>query len=446
MVKYLRAIGFDSARPIAGFVFCLTAVLATSQAAANEIAQWNETTMKAIAANGQNNLVSTRTLAMVQVAVHDALNAISRRYDAYYFEGPADPAASPDAAVAAAAHTVLVGVVGSFGTPAQRIETLALVDQAYAASIARVTDGPARNKGVTVGRAAGAAILALRKDDGATRDVPYIPGMGPGKWRPHPNPVPANPPIANPEMARGYLPTANPGWVNVTPFTLLSASQFWLPGPPALTSETYARDYNEVKNLGGKVSTVRTADQTQIARFWFEGPGNWNTIARTVATGRGLDARDTARVLALMNLAMADSYIAGWKIRYVYDFWRPVTAIREGDSDGNDATAGDPTWDSHQNTPSVSDYPSTQSTFSAAAAVTLASALGGDQVSFTVTSGKPFEGITRSFTSFSQAARESADSRVYAGIHFRSACEDGMALGRKVGERAAKLYLLPTKK
>jgi hypothetical protein len=213
-----------------------------------------------------------------------------------------------------------------------------------------------------------------------------------------------------------------------------------------LTSEKYARDYNELKNVGGKVSTVRTADQTQIARFWFEGPGNWNTIARTVATARGLDARDSARVLALMNLAMADSYIAGWKIRYVYDFWRPVTAIREGDSDGNDATAGDPTWESHQNTPAVSDYPSTQSIFSSAAAVTLASALGGDQASFTVTSGKPFEGITRSFTSFSQAARESADSRVYAGIHFRSACEDGLALGHKVGERVAKLYLLPAKK
>src|SRR2546427_800660 len=142
MVKYLRAIGFDSARPIAGFVFCLTAVLATSQTAANEIAQWNDTTMKAIAANGQNNLVATRTLAMVQVAVHDALNAISRRYDAYYFEGPGDPAASPDAAIAAAAHTVLVGVVGSFGTPAQKVATLALVDQAYAASIARGVDEP----------------------------------------------------------------------------------------------------------------------------------------------------------------------------------------------------------------------------------------------------------------------------------------------------------------
>jgi hypothetical protein len=446
MVKHIRAIGSRRAAPIASLVFCLTAVLFMSQAAANEVVQWNETTMKAIAANGQNNLVSTRTLAMVQVAVHDALNAISRRYDAYYFEGPADAAASPDAAVAAAAHTVLVGVIGSFGTPTQRVDTLALVDQTYSASIARITDGPARNKGVAVGRAAGAAILALRKDDGATRDAPYTPGMGPGKWRPHPNPVPANPPIANPETARGYLPTANPGWINVTPFTLLSASQYWLPGPPVLTSETYARDYNEVKNVGGKVSTVRTADQTQIARFWFEGPGNWNTIARTVATARGLDARDTARTLALMNLAMADAYIAGWKIRYVYDFWRPVTAIREGDSDGNDATVGDPAWESHQNTPSVSDYPSTQSTFSAAAAVTLARTLGGDQASFTVTSGKPFEGITRSFTSFSQAARESADSRVYAGIHFRSACEDGMALGGKVGERVAKLYLLPAKK
>lgn len=147
-----------------------------------------------------------------------------------------------------------------------------------------------------------------------------------------------------------------------------------------------------------------------------------------------------------MNLAMADGYIAGWKIRYVYDLWRPVTAIREGDNDGNDATVGDPTWDSHQNTPAVSDYPSTQSTFSAAAAVALASTLGGDQASFTVASGKPFDGISRSFISFSQAARESADSRVYAGIHFRSACEDGLALGAKIGQRASTLYLQPVKK
>jgi len=420
--------------------------LVVAQPAVNEVLQWNETTMKTIDANGQSNVVATRTLAMVHGAVHDVLNAINRRYDAYYFEGPGDAAASPDAAVAAAAHTVLVAVVGQFGTPAQKGATLALLEQALSTSLARVTDAAARNKGVALGRAAGAAMLTLRKDDGATRDAPYTPGMGPGKWRPHPNPVPANPPIANPDAARGYLPSAVPGWANLTPFTLLSASQYWLPGPPALTSPTYARDFNEVKSIGGKVSTVRTPDQTEIARFWFEGPGNWNTIARTVAATRKLDSVDSARLLALMNMAMADSYIAGWKIRYVYDFWRPITAIREGDSDGNDTTVGDATWDSNQNTPSVSDYPSTQSTFSAAAAVVLASVLGGDQANFTVTSGKPFEGITRSFKSFSGAARESADSRVFAGIHFRSACEDGLALGRRVGLRAVAMYLLPARK
>jgi hypothetical protein len=443
MNRGARVIG---AGVVTAVVACLLSITPVPSAAANEVTEWNETTMKFIEANGQSAVVSTRTLAMVHGAVHDALNAINRKYDAYYFEGPADSAASPDAAVAAAAHTVLVGIVNSFGTPAQKGAALALAEQAYATSIARVTASTARNQGVAVGRAAGAAMLALRKDDGVTRDAPYTPGMGPGKWRPHPNPVPANPPIANPDAARGYLPAAVPGWGNVTPFTLLSSSQFWLPGPPALTSATYARDFNEVKSVGGKVSTVRTADQTEVARFWFEGPGAWNTIARTVATSRNLDLTDSARLLALMNMAMADAYIAGFKIRYVYDSWRPVTAIREGDNDGNDATAGDPTWDSHQNTPAVSDYPSTQSTFSGAASVVLASVLGGDQANFTFKSGKPFEGITRSFTSFSQAARESADSRVYAGIHFRSACEDGLALGRKVGQRAVTLYLQPARK
>jgi hypothetical protein len=437
---------FGRVVPTTSLVVTLFALAVVLPAGANEVIQWNETALKVIEANGQNSLVMTRTLAMAHAAVHDALNAISRRYEAYYFEGPADPGASPDIAVAAAVHTVLVGVAPSFGTPAQKVAALAMADQAYAASLARVADGPARNRGVAVGRASGAAMLALRKDDGATRDAPYTPGTGPGKWRPHPNPVPANPPIANPDMARGYASSILPGWGNVTPFTLLSASQFWLPGPPALTSETYARDFNEVKSVGGKVSTARTADQTEIARFWFEGPPAWNRITRVVATARALDARDSARLLALVNMAMADGFISGFKIRYVYDLWRPVTAIREGDVDGNDATAGDPTWDSHQNTPAVSDYPSTQSTFSGAAAAVLTRVLGADQVSFSTTSGKPFEGLTRSFTSFSQAARESADSRVYAGIHFRSACDDGLALGRKIGERAAALYLQPARK
>ena len=424
----------------------MVCVMTTGHAAANEVVRWNETALKVVQEGGQSSIVMTRTLAMVHAAVHDALNTINRRYDAYYFEGPDSSGASPDAAIATAAHTVLVGVAPSFGSPAQKVSALSAVEQEYAAALARVPDVAARAQGVTVGRAAGAALLALRKDDGATRDVPYTPGTGSGKWRPHPNPVPPNPPIKDSVMASGYAPSVLPGWGNVTPFTLLSASQFWLPGPPALNSPTYARDFNEVKSVGGKVSTARTAEQTEIARFWFEGPPAWNRIARTVAGTRSLDAWDAARLFALMNFAMADAYISGFKIRYVYDLWRPVTAIRDGDADGNDATVGDPTWDSHQNTPAVSDYPSTQSTFSAAAAVALAGALGTDQVAFSVTSGSPFGGITRSFTSFSQAARESADSRVYAGIHFRSACEDGLTLGRRIGLRTVALYLQPVRK
>jgi hypothetical protein len=414
-------------------------------AVANEVLTWNETALKVSKADGQNNMQVTRTLAMVQGAVHDALNAINRRYAAYYFEGPGETGASPDAAVAAAAHTVLVGVVSSFGTPAQKMAALAMAEDAYMASLSRVSNDAAKTQGVAVGRAAGAAMLALRKDDGATKDTPYTPGTGLGKWRPHPNPDPPNPPIADAERARGYAPSSVPGWGNVTPFTLLSASQFWLPGPPALTSETYAKDYNEVKSLGGQVSTARTPEQTEIARFWFQGPSSMYQIARTVAAQRNLDAWDSARLLGLTSMVMADDYIAGFKIRYVYDFWRPVTAIREGDTDGNDATAGDPSWNSLQNTPAVSDYPSTQSTFSGAVAEVLAGVLGTDQVSFSLTSGPPFPDIKRSFTSFSQVAQESADSRVYADIHFRTACKDGLTLGRKIGQRALALYLQPAR-
>ena len=424
----------------------LIQVAYAAPAAPNEVLKWNETAVKAAAAGGQDGIVTTRTLAMVQGAVHDALNAINRRYAAYYFEGPGEAGAAPEAAVATAAHTVLVGVLPSFGTPAQKIAALAIAEDAYIASLSRVSDGAARTKGASVGRASGAAMLTLRKDDGATRDASYTPGTGPGKWRPHPNPDPPNPPITNQELARGYASSLRPGWGSVTPFTLLSASQFWLAGPPALMSEAYARDYDKVKSLGGQVSTARTADQTEIARFWFEGPPAFNRIGRVVAEGRDLDAWDSARLLALMNMAMADAYIAGFKIRYVYDLWRPVTAIRDGDTDGNDATIGDPNWNSLQNTPAVSDYPSTQSTFSGAAAATLIGVIGTDQVAFSVTSGPPFADIKRSFTSFTQAARESADSRVYAGIHFPTACEDGLVLGRKIGERTVALYLQPVKK
>lgn len=430
-------------------VHCFIAAVlfgAASTAAANEVLKWNDLSVKAAIAGGQNPIQQTRTIAMVQGAVHDALNAIQPRYAAYYHEGRAPADASPDAAVATASHTVLVAVIPAFGAPPQRAEALAQLGEAYRASLAALPDGPAKQSGIAAGQSAGTAMLELRKDDGASKSAPYTPSSAPGRWRPTPNPDPPNPMIKDPKLAPGFAASTLPGWGNVTPFTLLSASQFWLPGPPALASAQYARDFNEVKSVGGQVSTVRTAEQAEIARFWFEGPAGWYRLARAASESRRLDTWEAARALAAVSLAMADAYIAGFKIRYVYDFWRPVTAIREADTDGNDATVADPAWNSLQNTPAVSDYPSTQSLFSGATAAVLASLFGTDQVAFSMTSGPPFANIKRSFTSLSQAARESADSRIYAGIHFRSACDDGLVLGQKIGQRVAMSYLQPLRK
>jgi hypothetical protein len=228
------------------------------------------------------------------------------------------------------------------------------------------------------------------------------------------------------------------------PFTMRAPWQFRLPPPPPLTSEIYARDYNEVKRLGGKQSTARTAAQSEIARFWFEGsPQGWNRIARIIVAQRGLDRWEHARLFGLLNAAMADGYIAGADTRYLYNFWRPVTAIRAGDSDGNDATAGDPTWETFMNTPALPDYPSTHSVLGGAAAVVMSRYFGTDQLSFTMTSGPPFAGITRSFKGFSEAQEENGDSRVYSGIHFRNSTVAGILQGEQIGRQAFAQYLQP---
>jgi hypothetical protein len=414
-------------------------------AAADPVADWNATALSALLAAGHTNLTVTRGLTMVQVAVHDALNAMERRYDGYMFEGPAEANASPEAAVATAARDTLVLAIPAFGPAAQQAAAIATTDAAYTAALATIPDGEGKTRGIAAGRAAAAAIVGLRKDDGATRDAPYTPGGAPGQWRPHPNPVPADPPIADPVLASGYVASLLPGWGQVTPFTLLAAGQFHPAGPPPLGSAAYAQDFNEVKRLGGKASAAPTAEQTEIARFWYEGSAaGWNRIARGVAAEKQLDPWAQARLLALLNMAMADGFIAGWHTRYLYDFWRPVTAIRFADTDGNPATEPDPTWESVLNTSPVPDYPSTHSVLGGAAAAVLAAVFGTDQVAFTMTSGAPFAGLTRAFTSFSQAAQENADSRVYAGVHFRTACRDGVGLGQKIGRRAARLWLRPS--
>jgi hypothetical protein len=189
-----------------------------------------------------------------------------------------------------------------------------------------------------------------------------------------------------------------------------------------------------VKAIGDKSSTVRSAEQTSIARFWYENsPASWSRIAQVLAQSRHLDSWDTARLLALVNLAMTDGFIAGFETKYDFNFWRPVTAIRAGDTDGNDATAADPEWSSLLDTPANPDYTSTHSVLGGAAAEVMRRFFKEDGVSFTTTSGFPFAGITRSFTSLSEAAAENGESRIYAGIHFRSSVEDGIEQGKKIG-------------
>jgi Vanadium chloroperoxidase N-terminal domain/PAP2 superfamily len=412
--------------------------------AANEVLEWNAVSLDVAVAGGQNPLIHSRTLTMVHLAIHDALNAIDRRYEPYLYERRLEPNAAPGPAVAAAARDVLGAVLSDYGTPAQREKATDILDKAYAAALARIPDGPQKNHGIVIGQATAAAIIAARKNDGAMKSVPYTPGTVPGQWRPHANPVPPNPPVPDPALAPGNAAALLPQWAEVTPFTMATPWQFRLPGPPALNSEQYGRDYNEVNRLGGKASTDRTPNQSEIARYWYESsPAGWSRIARVVAAQRGINPWESARLLAVVNAVIADGYIAGADTRYLYNFWRPVTAIRAGDADGNDATAVDANWETYLNTPPLPDYPSTHSVAGGAASVVLARFFGSDQVSFTMTSGPPFAGITRSFTSFSQAAQENADSRVYAGIHFRTACQDGIKLGEAIGRRASAQYLQP---
>src|SRR5436190_15930349 len=253
-------------------------------ARADEVTDWNVIAIDVLTLAGHNNIVMTRGLAMAHLATHDALNAIDRRYEPYLFDRRSEPGAAAEAAVAAAMRGVLAGALAGFGTPEQHAKATERLETAYAAALAKIAEGRAKQDGVAVGQAAATAMLTLRRSDGATVTVVYAPGTQPGQWRPHPNPVPANPPIADTAVASGSLPAMLPQWGQMMPFTMRAPWQFRLPPPPTLTSELYTRDYNEVKRLGAKQSAARTADQAEMARYWYEGsPQGWNRIGRIIA-------------------------------------------------------------------------------------------------------------------------------------------------------------------
>ena len=371
--------------------------------------------------DGYVSFLGVRHQAMMHIAMHDALNAIDPKFDQYAYFGRSR-GADPIAAAAKAAHDVLVAVY-----PAQQ----ATLDAELATWLASVPDGSGKTKALKLGAKAAKAIVALREDDGTDVDLvspEYTPGTRPGDY----------------QFVPPYDFTFAEDFRYATPFGLKSPQQFRVPAPPALTSRTYAKAYSEVKSVGAINSPTRTADQSNYANWWYEGSEiGWTRIARVTTTSEDMKLWRAARMFALVNMSLYDSYVAGWDSKFHWDFWRPYTAIRAGGTDGNPRTVKDANWKSYLETPPVQDYPSTHSTLGAGAAEVLKRLFRTDRVPFSMESltALPANPV-RSFNTFTQAANENADSRVMAGIHFRFSTEEGKALGRRVGRYIVKHHLL----
>jgi hypothetical protein len=382
-------------------VFLFSLLLIAPPLRAGEVARWNRLATDAAAAGQTDPLNESRVFAIVHAAMHDALNAIERRYEPYRDGVAAGPGALPQAAVAAAAHGALIELL-----PAHKAD----FDMQFAETLAQIDDKRAAAAGMRVGRQAAARLLALRRDDGASRPAVHPAGTKAGDYRPTPP---------------DFTPALFAQWGRVQPFVLTSSSQFRPTAPLAPASPRARAEIDEVRALGGKTSALRTAEQSEISRYWYESsPQGWNRIAREVDAARGLDEWQSARLFALVNLAMADGFIGGFEAKYHFNYWRPATAMREN---------GHSSWLSDLDTPPVPDYPSTHTVLGAAAAAVLARFFDTDMVSFSMTSGAPYAGITRRFWSFSEAAQENGASRILAGIHFASAVRAGYVQGDLIG-------------
>ena len=421
---------------------------AGTAATQNAVTVWNANTAKAAVAAclvPGDPLHESRMYAMVHIAIHDALNAIDRRFRPYVPGPLGPPTASPKAAIAAAAHDVLVALVGQVPVNFQHCvpASLAGVEADYAAALAAIPDGPAKTQGIAVGQAAATAILSLRSGDGsdiALLDFTYPEGVQPGEYR---------------HTAPFTTFVLAPGWAAVTPLVLKDAGQFRPAPPPLLTDNNYAADFNEVKRLGGDGTTTssgRTANQTEIAQFWVESAAlQWNRIARTVSGRAGLGLWRTARLYALLDMSLVDAVIASWDAKYVYNFWRPITAIQNADIDGNPNTAVDPSWTPLVITPPFPEYDSVHAVQGGAAADVLKRLLGTDSTRFTTCSTTLPAGSTcsdptpklRRFVGFTEAAHESGVAQLLAGSNFRTAIDEGLRHGRKIGNLAVDRFLQP---
>src|SRR5262245_54346686 len=382
----------NSRKIIRLFPFALAA--AGLAARADMVLEWNAVALNAIKAERTSPPLASRALAILHVSIYDACNGISQNNQPYLVTSKPSGVASKEAAIAAAAHTVLVQLF-----PGQQ----SAFDYAYANDLEGIVDGPRKSVGISWGESVADAILQARVGDGFDTVVEYTPGSGAGIWVPTP---PA------------FAPALLPNWPAVAPFAMISGAQFRPPAPPDLNSAGWASDFNLTKELGRADSASRTPDQTDIARFWADGggtvtpPGHWNVIARDVADQRGNTLEQNARLFALLNMAEADAAIIAWDCKFAFNFWRPITAIQNADIDGNPDTASDPGWTPLLITPNFPEYISGHSTFSGAAAAVLAAFFGSDEIPFTTTS-EDLPGVSRSYSSFSQAAEEAGMSRIY---------------------------------
>src|SRR2546429_5085501 len=366
--------------------------------------------------------IQIRALAIVNAASYDAVNGIARTYQPCFGTGPAPPGARQEAAAAQAAFTALKGLF-----PAQSV----LLEAKLAESLASISGQQGGSQSIARGRAWGEqvaqAVLAWRATDGLSTLVsPYFGGTAPGQWRSVPD---------------GTPPGALPQFATLVPFTMSSSSQFRPGPPPALGGAQYAADVNEVKAIGRVDSAIRTATQTQLSLLWAaSGSLEQSAVARSLVP-QDYELVDTARLFALMNFAACDGMIAGFDAKYHYGFWRPFHAVRLADPDGNPATEPDPLWPSLIPAPNHPEYISTHSTVTGAAMRVLALLLG-NQTPFTLSS-PALPGVTVTYQSFSDAAVEVGLSRIWGGIHFRTACEVGRAVGESIADQAVTNYLLP---
>jgi hypothetical protein len=382
-------------------------------AGADVVTEWDQVACKVVADAKASTPVANRALALTQTAVYEAVNAITGKYPRSDAREEKAANASVEAAVAAASRAALSATM-----PNQK----AAIDEAYEKALAGIADEDARKAGIAVGERAAARVLVRRRDDGGDRTESYRPATSPGV----------------------YVPTtipAVPQWPQRKPWVLSSPSQFRPGPPPKLSSDTWARDYAEIKAVGAKASTTRTPEQTEVAKFWEATlPSIYHGVVRAVAQQPGRDVTRNARLLMAVTQGMDDAIIAIMDAKYEYGFWRPITAIRNGDQDGNDATERDASWTPFIETPMHPEYPCAHCILAATVGTILKEESGKDPMPELSTTSYMLEGVTRRWKSTDDFIQEVSNARIYDGVHYRNSTEVGAAMGRQVGAVAAKAH------